>query len=53
MISKWKVEFFENLAATFAKTDNNDSKELDTKELYATIGQLKVENEFLKKVSRS
>jgi transposase-like protein len=49
MISKWKAEFLENLSATFEKSDDNDSKELDANELYATIGQLKVENEFLKK----
>ena len=46
MISKWKTEFLENLNTTFEKTDDNDSKELDTKELYAIIGQFKVENEF-------
>lgn len=49
MISKWKAEFLGNLSATFEKSDNSDSKEIDSKELYATIGQLKVENEFLKK----
>jgi transposase-like protein len=26
MISKWKAEFLENMAATFAKTDDNYSK---------------------------
>lgn len=49
MISKWKAEFLENLSATFEKSEETDSQELDSKELYATIGQLKVENEFLKK----
>lgn len=49
MISKWKAEFLENLSATFEKSDDAESKDLDSKELYAAIGQLKVENEFLKK----
>jgi hypothetical protein len=49
MISKWEAEFLENLSVTFVKFDENYSKELDTKELYASFGQLKVENEFLKK----
>ena len=49
MISKWKAEFLENLSATFEKSDSGESKEQDSQELYATIGQLKVENEFLKK----
>jgi len=52
MISKWKAEFLENLSATFEKSEETDSQELDSKELYATIGQLKVENEFLKKICK-
>jgi transposase len=46
MISKWKTEFLKNLTTTFEKKNDNESKEPDTKELYAIIGQLKVENEF-------
>lgn len=49
VISKWKAEFMENLSATFEKSEDASSKELDSQELYAAIGQLKVENEFLKK----
>jgi transposase-like protein len=49
IISKWKSEFLENLSATFEKAEGTDAKEFDSKELYATIGQLKVENEYLKK----
>ena len=52
MISKWKTEFLENLSATFEKSATSDAQELDSKELYATIGHLKVENEFLKKSCR-
>ena len=50
MISKWKAEFSQNLSATFEKSEDTDSQELYSKEFYATIGQLKVENEILKKV---
>ncbi|MCF8342830.1 MAG: transposase [Chitinophagaceae bacterium] len=49
MISKWKAEFIGNLSATFEKSDNTDSKEIDSKELYATIDKLQVENDFFKK----
>jgi transposase len=49
-ISKWKSEFLSNVAAVFGGTSSPgeiDSPELD--KLYAQIGQLKVENDFLKK----
>lgn len=49
MISKWKAEFLENLSATFEKVEGSENDQLDSMELYAQIGQLKVENEFLKK----
>ena len=49
MISKWKAEFLENMGAAFEKTGWVESDTVDTQELYAQIGQLKVENEFLKK----
>lgn len=49
VISKWKAEFLENLSATFEKDSPPESIQTDTRELYAQIGQLKVENEFLKK----
>ncbi len=49
MISKWKTEFLENMASAFEKEGSSKSDVVDTKELYAQIGQLKVENEFLKK----
>lgn len=60
MISKWKAEFLENLSATFEREESADRQDQDTEKLYAAIGQLKVENEFLtcrpagrKKVARS
>ena len=50
-ISKWKTEFLDN-ARHYLKAPNKGSKyeELaDTKELYAKIGQLQMELDFLKK----
>ena len=49
MISKWKGELLENIAAAFEKKDSAEKQSVDTQELYVQIGQLKVENEFLKK----
>ena len=49
MISKWKTEFLENMAAAFEKKGAAEKEGVDTQELYAQIGQLRVENEFLKK----
>jgi transposase-like protein len=49
MISKWKSELLENIAAAFEKKGTVEKEDVDKQELYAQIGQLKVENEFLKK----
>ena len=49
MISKWKSELVENIAAAFETKNSTEKESVDTQELYAQIGQLKVENEFLKK----
>ena len=49
MISKWKAEFLENMAAAFEKKDAVEKEDVDAQEWYAQIGQLKVKNEFLKK----
>lgn len=49
MISKWKSELLENIAAAFEKKGAAEKEDVDTQALYAQIGQLKVENEFLKK----
>jgi len=53
-ISKWKAEFLENMSAAFDRGSrpgkDEDSKDMD--KLYAQIGQLKVENDFLKKSAR-
>lgn len=53
MISRWKTEFLTNLSATFEKTPVNDkSEQVDLEKLYAQIGELKVENDFLKKSAK-
>ncbi len=52
IISRWKSEFLENMSAAFEKSGNEVSDAIDTQELYAQIGQLRVENEFLKKSCR-
>ena len=53
MISRWKAEFLANMGAIFEGSGKADEPDIDTQELYAQIGQLKVENEFLKKASRN
>jgi len=49
VISRWKAEFLENMSSVFDKAEKSEKADVDTQELYAQIGQLKVENEFLKK----
>jgi transposase len=50
MISKWKQEFLENAAIVFEKDKQKDSpKGPDHEELYARIGRLELEKDFLKK----
>ncbi len=52
VISRWKSEFLANAGAVFDQPGKADEPDVDTRELYAQIGQLKVENEFLKKSFR-
>jgi transposase len=50
-ISKWKTEFLDN-AAQYLKSPGKNSKDkesVDVNELYAKIGQLQMELDFLKK----
>ena len=53
-ISKWKAESLEKMSVIFengtSKTPQERSPDLE--KLYAKIGQLKVENDFLKKSAR-
>lgn len=49
-INQWKKEAIKQLAQVFGKHEKDAKKEEELKEkLYAQIGQLKVENDFLKK----
>jgi transposase len=50
VISKWKSELLENMAGVFGKdSKKKEESDPDVEQLYAQIGRLKVENEFLKK----
>lgn len=50
MISRWKSEFLENMSLVFDKNSSVQKEDqVDIEKLYAQIGQLKVENDFLKK----
>lgn len=49
LISRWKSEFIENMASVFEGPSTSPVESVDVDKLYAQIGQLKVENDFLKK----
>jgi transposase-like protein len=49
MITRWKKEFLERVPQLFDKTTPADKEEKDLEKLYAKIGQLEMEREFLKK----
>jgi transposase-like protein len=51
MISKWKQEFVERSSEVFEKKSEGESG-VDPEKLYAKIGQLEIENDFLKKSLR-
>lgn len=48
MISKWKIEFVEKSVDVFDKKSEEEPG-VDPEKLYAKIGQLEIENDFLKK----
>ena len=50
-INLWKKEVVNNLSSVFAKgtDDEKNDREEQIDKLYSQIGQLKVENDFLKK----
>ena len=48
IISKWKQEFLERSPGIFEKKSDSDS-EINSDKLYSKIGQLEIENDFLKK----
>lgn len=51
-ISKWKREFLENAERAFDAKPKKEDPEVDAGHLFKQIGQLKVENDFLKKSLR-
>ena len=55
VISRWKAEFLANISSVFNEKQESkeDSDNVDIEKLYAQIGQLKVENDFLKKIARN
>jgi transposase len=56
-ITQWKREFLENAADVFSKSEKKQKAEQnfqhESEQLYKTIGQLKVEVDFLKKKLQS
>lgn len=53
-ISKWKTEFLTNMSAAFSnvKETQSDDQDVLLEKLYAQIGKLKVELDFLKKSAK-
>mgnify|MGYP000636180499 CR=1 FL=1 len=51
MIGKWKKEFLDKSTAVF-DTKKDDESGVDPEKLYSKIGQLEIENDFLKKSLR-
>lgn len=49
-ISTWKREFIENSAKAFDSKSKTEEVDKEKSALYNKIGQLQVENDFLKKV---
>lgn len=49
-ISKWKQEFLENSASVFdGSSEDQENGQPEAEKLYAKIGELQLENDFLKK----
>jgi len=51
IVSKWKKEFIKNAGKVFSQTNGNQQNDDKTKieNLYRQIGELKVENDWIKK----
>lgn len=52
MISKWKQEFIERAGEIFEKPAPEKQEEDKVEKLYAKIGQLEMERDWLKKISK-
>ncbi|PWJ47059.1 transposase [Dyadobacter jejuensis] len=49
IIGKWKQEFLENSSVAFERQKESTNNEVELDRLYARIGRLELEKEFLKK----
>jgi len=52
IISKWKQEFLSRAGEVFETKSPEKQTQVDIEKLYAKIGQLEMERDFLKKVSK-
>jgi len=52
MISKWKQEFIERSSEIFSTKAPKDDFEAEKERLFAKIGQLEMERDWLKKISK-
>ena len=52
MISKWKQEFLERSSEIFQTNPPEEDFEAERQKLYAKIGQLEVQRDWLKKISK-
>ena len=52
MVSKWKQEFVERSAEIFQTEPPEVNFEAEREKLYAKIGQLEMERDWLKKISK-
>jgi len=52
VISKWKQEFLGRASEIFETKSPDKQSQFDLDKLYAKIGQLEMERDFLKKVSK-
>ena len=48
-VSAWKAQALQNFDQVFSSDKHPKEKPVDVEKLYSQIGQLKVENDFLKK----
>ena len=52
MIAKWKQEFLDRSAEIFQTNPPEEDFEAERQKLYAKIGQLEVQRDWLKKISK-
>lgn len=52
MISKWKQEFIDRSSEIFSSQAPEENFEAEKERLYAKIGQLEMERDWLKKISK-